>query len=198
MTGERVVFEQCDTSALEIGGRSLPKSGIAVWDVTAVLPKDLPPLDGVLALDTFAGQPFTLQLAAKTLTLESARSLERRVATMTRVLARTATGLAGADLTVFVRGALEKPGWFLFDSGNLDLTLAAPHMVQGSVAVPSQFESALSLDGLPTRNVPVSVREIIYDGVLAEDFLRQWIWTFRLASGELWVAQLREGAVGVR
>jgi hypothetical protein len=117
---------------------------------------------------------------------------------MTRVLARTATGLAGADLTVFVRGALEKPGWFLFDSGNLDLTLAAPHMVQGSVAVPSQFESALSLDGLPTRNVPVSVREIIYDGVLAEDFLRQWIWTFRLASGELWVAQLREGAVGVR
>ena len=158
----------------------------------AVLPKGLPALDGVLALDAFAHQPFTLQLAARTLTLESARSLERRVATMTRVRARTATGLAGADLTVFVRGALDRAGWFLLDSGNLDLTCVAPHMVQRGVTVPSQLESvALSLDGFPTRNVPVSVREIIYDGVLAEDFLRQWIWTFRLASGEVWVAQER-------
>jgi hypothetical protein len=190
MTGERVVFEQCDASALEVGGRSLPLSGIAVWDVTAVLPKDLPPLDGVLALDTFGGQAFTLELAARRLTLESARSLERRVATMTRVRARTATGLGGADLTVLVHGALEKRGWFLFDSGNLDMTLAAPHMVQRGVAVPSRLEPLpLSLDGLPTVSVPVSVRDIIYDGVLAEDFLRQWIWTFRLATGELWVAR---------
>ena len=192
MTGEQVVFEHCDTSELEIAGRTIVKPGLAVWDVMAVLPKGLPPLDGVLALDTFAGQPFTLQLAARTLTLESARSLERRVATMTRVQARTATGLAGGDMTMFVRGALDKRGWFLFDSGNLDLTLVAPHMVQRRVAVPSQLESAaLSLDGLPTRNVPVSVREIIYDGVLAEDFLRQWIWTFRLASQELWAAPAR-------
>jgi len=190
MTGERVVLEQCDTSELEIGRHRFAKSGIAVWDVTAVLPKDLPPLDGVLALDTLAGQPFTLQLAARKLTLESARSLERRVATMTRVRARTATGLAGADLTLFVRGALDKPGWFLFDSGNLDVTYAAPHMVQRGVTVPSQLDSAaLSLDGLPTRNVPVSVRDIIYDGALAEEFLRQWIWTFRLDSGELWAAK---------
>jgi len=195
MTGERVVFERCDTCVLEIGGHSLAKSGIAVWDVMAVLPKGLPALDGVLALDAFAHQPFTLQLAARTLTLESARSLERRVATMTRVRARTATGLAGADLTVFVRGALDRAGWFLLDSGNLDLTCVAPHMVQRGVTVPSQLESvALSLDGFPTRNVPVSVREIIYDGVLAEDFLRQWTWTFRLASGEVWVAQERDVA----
>jgi len=64
--------------------------------------------------------------------------------------------------------------------------------VQRSVTVPSVLASAaLSVDGLPTTNVPVSVREIIYDGVLAEDFLRQWIWTFRLSSGELWVAPAR-------
>lgn len=192
MTGERVAFEHCDSPALEIGGHSIARPEIAVWDVTAVLPKDLPPLDGVLALDTFAAQPFTLQLAARRLILESARSLERRTATMTRVRARTATGLAGADLTVFVRGALDAPGWFLFDSGNLDLTRVAPHMVQRGAAAPSQLESAaLSVDGLPTRNVPVSVGDIVYDGVLAEDFLRQWIWTFRLASGELWVAPVR-------
>ena len=192
MTGERVVFEQCDISVLEIGGHSFARTEVAVWDVTAVLPKDLPPLDGVLALDTLAGQPFTLRLAARTLTLESARSLKRQVSRMTRVQARTATGIAGADLTVYIRGALDKAGWFLFDSGNLDLICVGPHMVQRSVTVPSVLASAaLSVDGLPTTNVPVSVREIIYDGVLAEDFLRQWIWTFRLSSGELWVAPAR-------
>jgi hypothetical protein len=108
---------------------------------------------------------------------------------MTRVQARIATGLAGGDLTVFVHGALDKSGWFLVDSGNLDLTCAAPHMVQRGVAAPSRLEAAaLSLEGFPTTNVPVNVREIIYDGVLAEDFMRQWIWTFRLVSGDVWVA----------
>jgi Aspartyl protease len=194
MTGERVALSHCDTSVLEIGGHELARAAIAVWDVAAVLPKEFPPLDGVLALDTLAGQPFTLELGARRLTLESARSLERRIATMTPVRARTATGLAGEELTVLVRGSVDRPGWFLFDSGNLDLTYVAPHMLRREVAVPSRLESvALSVDGLPTREVAVGVRAIIYDGVLAEDFLRQWIWTFRLASGELWAAQARSG-----
>jgi len=33
------------------------------------------------------------------------------------------------------------------------------------------------------------VREIVYDGVLSEEVLRQWTWTFRLPTGELWAAQ---------
>ncbi len=192
MTGERVAFEQCGPSVLEVGGRRFARPALAVWDVAALLPKNLPPLDGVLALDTFGSQPFTLELEAKRLTLESSRSLERRVAAMTPVQARVATGLSGADLTVFVRGAIDRPGWFLLDSGNLDLTLVAPHMVQKRVAVPSRLESAaLSVDGLPTNRLPVGVREIIYDGVLSEAFLRQWTWTFRLASGQLWAARAR-------
>jgi len=188
MTGERISFEHCDVSALEIGGRRLPtRFGVAVWDIEAALPKDLPPLDGVLALDVFADQPFTLQLDAKTLTLESAISLERRVATMKRVQARIATGLSGGELDVFVRSTVDRPGWFLFDSGNLDDTRVASHMVKRSVAVPYQIESAtLAVDGLPAGTVPLSVRELIYDGVLAEKFLRNWVWTFRLAGGELW------------
>jgi hypothetical protein len=157
----------------------------------SVLPKDLPPLDGVLALDTLAEQPFTLHLEARTLTLESPRSLERRVAGMARIPARIATGITGADLTVFVRGALQTPGWFLFDSGNLDLTCVAPHMARGAPVASRLEAAALAVEGLPPRSLSVKVRDLIYDGVLAEEFLREWIWTFRLARGELWAAPAR-------
>ena len=92
MTGERVVFEQCDAAVIEVGGRRTSQSGVAVWDLASVLPRGIPPVDGVLALDALADQPFTLNLAARTLILESSSSLKRRVATMTRVNARTAPG----------------------------------------------------------------------------------------------------------
>lgn len=192
MSGERVEFQQCEAPALLIGGRRLAGSQIAVWDVMAVLPKEVPQLDGVLALDSLVDQPFTLDLSARTLTLESERSLERQVATMSRLRARVATGLSGADLTVFVRGALDRPGWFLFDSANLDVVLAARHMLEhGPTPASPSSVAPLSLDGLPTREVPVSVRDIVHDGALSEEYLRQWTWTFRLASGELWAAPAR-------
>jgi hypothetical protein len=190
MTGERVEFARCDAVPLEIGGRRLPGSAVAVWDVMAVLPKDVPPLDGVLALDRLAGQPFTLDLSGRTLTLESAASLERRVPGLRRLEARVATGLSGADLTVFVHGVLGQPGWFLFDSGNLDLTQVAPHMLPATEGTPPSA-GLLTLDGLPPVEVPTRVRDLLYDGVLAESFLSGWVWTLRLATAEVWAAAAR-------
>ena len=128
MSGERVLFKHCDATRLEIAGRAFARSQIAVWDVMAVLPKELPPLDGVLALDVFERQPFTLDLASGTLTLESPASTKERTQGARMVKARIATGLSGAELTLFLHGRLDEPGWFLFDSGNLDLVQAAPHL----------------------------------------------------------------------
>jgi hypothetical protein len=192
MTGERVEFQRCEAAPLQVGGRTVGGREIAVWDVMAVLPKDLPPLDGVLALDRFLDQPFTLQLGARTLVLESPSSLERRVRGIARVEVRAATGLAGADLTVFVKGSLGEPGWFLFDSGNLDVTRVAPHMFAPPGSVSSApAEATLTLAGLVPVKVVTKVSEIVYDGVLAESFLRGWDWTFRLATGELWAVEVR-------
>lgn len=190
MTGERVEFQRCDAVPLEIGGLRVGGSEIAVWDVMAVLPKDLPPLDGVLALDRLADQPFTLDLPGRTLTLESPASFDRRVVGMRRLEARIATGLSGGDLTVFVHGCLGRPGWFLFDSGNLDLTQVAPHMLPSPQATPGS-SGVLTLYGLPPAEVPTRVREIVLDGVLAESFLSGWVWAFRLATGELWAGPAR-------
>jgi hypothetical protein len=109
---------------------------------------------------------------------------------MKRLVARVATGLSGADLTVFVHGVLGQDGWFLFDSANLDLTLVAPHMLPSVGSAPPS-SGLLALDGLPPLEVPTRVREIVHDGVLAESFLSGWVWTFRLATGDLWAAPAR-------
>lgn len=187
MSGERVEFKHCDATRLEIAGRAFARSQIAVWDVMAVLPKELPPLDGVLALDVFERQPFTLDLASGTLTLESPASTKERTQGARMVKARIATGLSGAELTLFLHGRLDEPGWFLFDSGNLDLVQAAPHMVRATGAVPRQVEAAaFAVDGLPVTSLPVRVRELIHDGALSESFLRDWVWTIDLAHGGIW------------
>jgi hypothetical protein len=187
MTGERVDFRRCRIGPLELGGRQLGGDEIAVWDVGSVLPKELPPIDGVLALDVLDEQPFTLDLASRALTLETAPSFESRIAGMRPVRARVATGVSGGELTLFVHGGLDQPGWFLFDSGNLDLTLAAPHMLQAAVPQ-EETETVIELSGLARLRAPLRVRDIIYDGALSESLLRGWIWSFRLASAELWAA----------
>lgn len=187
MTGERVEFARCNDVTLEIGGRGFPHREIGVWDIMAILPEGLPPLDGVLALDTFAEQPFTLDLQGRELILEGEGTLANRIEGMTRVEARVSTGPAGGDLTLFVRGVLDEPGWFLLDSGNLDEIQIAPHMIHRTGPVPRVIEGVgFELQGLPPAEVSVQVAEIIYDGALAESFLREWIWTFDPGTGSLW------------
>ncbi len=191
MNGERVEFKHCGATRLEIGGLAFARSQIAVWDVMAVLPKELPPLDGVLALDLFEQQPFSLDLASGTLTLESPAAMRERTHGGNRVKARIATGTSGAELTLFLYGRLNEPGWFLFDSANLDLVQAAPHLVRPSGPLPRQVEGApFALDGLPGRSLPIRVRDLIHDGALSESFLRGWIWTIDLPRRQVWAHPL--------
>lgn len=186
MSGERVEFKHCGATRLEIGGRTFARAQIAVWDVMSVLPRELPPLDGVLALDVFEQQPFTLDLAGGSLTLESSASLKERQRGARTLKARVATGLSGAELTLFLQGRLDEPGWFLFDSANLDLVQAAPHLLRATGPLPREIESAsFALEGLPAGNLPVRVRDLIHDGALSESFLRGWAWTIDLARGEV-------------
>jgi hypothetical protein len=89
---------------MSLGGIPLADAAIGVWDVQAVLPPGSPPVDGVLSLKTLASHPFSLDLAGRRLTLETAESFRLQVQTMTRLRSRIATGTDG-DETLFVRGA---------------------------------------------------------------------------------------------
>jgi hypothetical protein len=187
MSGEPVTFGLCDDVPLSIGGVAFPHPELAVWDLMSILPAGLPPLDGVLALKTFRDRPITLDLAARTLTLETATSLAERIRTMTPVEVRVATGLTGGDRTLFVRGVLDQTGWFLLDSGNLDRIQVAPHMVHAEGPVPRTLDAVpFTIPGIGPTEVPVRVADILYDGALSESFLREWVWTFDPESAALW------------
>lgn len=49
MTGESVEFQQCDSLTLTFSGWQRRFTPVAVFDVNALLPAELPRLDGVLA-----------------------------------------------------------------------------------------------------------------------------------------------------
>lgn len=121
MNGDRIDFTYCPAVTLTIGGVPFLHDQIGVWDVQALLPPGVPPVDGVLSLKTLAGQPFTLRLKEQRLTLETSQSFREQVDGMSRLRSRLATGVDGDELTVFVRGAVRDTAWFLMDSGNLDV-----------------------------------------------------------------------------
>lgn len=199
MSGEPVEFAYCADVILDFAGRSWSHDQIGVWDIGAILPADWPPLGGVLSLRTFLNQPITLDLENRLLTLENRLSLAQKTAGMTRLEARVATGTDGSSVTLFVRGQIGPEGWFLLDSGNLDAVIIGPHMISVGAAVPNPgevFEGRVQLNGLPSVTTSLRVRDIIYDGALSEEFLRLWILTVDLRSGEVWAqaASSREAA----
>jgi hypothetical protein len=63
MSGERVEFQWCGFLPLVLEGIALHDATVAVFDLGAVLPRELPALDGVLALPSLRGHVVTLDLA---------------------------------------------------------------------------------------------------------------------------------------
>ncbi len=194
MTGEMVESQYCHDIALSMDGISFHHDMIGVWDVNSVLPSDLPQLDGILALNTFKNQPFTLDMAAQKLVLESQESLFKRTSGMTKLASRIATGMDGSDLDVFLSGKIKAFGWFLLDSGNLDATIVAPHLAAEMESDATESSSTWEAEFSFGNSAPVPTRfrtkKIIYDGALSEEFMRKWVFTFDLMDHSVWALQV--------
>jgi hypothetical protein len=192
MDGEPVTFQWCHDVPLALGGVPLDPERVAVLDLAALLPPDLPRLDGLLSLQSFAGRVVSLDLVEARLILESAESLARRRARARRLNARTATGYDGAARTVLLAARRDPdPLWLLLDSGNLIGTVLAPHAARAlgaeTAAVGDSVVVALEVLGLAPRREPIRVRDLIYDGVLGAAFLQQGRFTVDLRGVDPWV-----------
>lgn len=196
MNGDRIEHSYCSDVTLVIADIPFHHERVGILDVGALLPADFPRVDGVLSLVTLSGRLFTLHLAERRLTLESPTSFRERIQGMSRLRSRIATGLAGGELTVFLRGAVgggsqNGKGWFLLDSGNLDVVQVAPHVrTGGDVNEQGTWEAELTLEGVSASPAIFRTRDIIYDGVLSEAFLRRWTLAFDLSQNEVWASQV--------
>ncbi len=170
LSGERVVFQRCERAVLQLGGLTIVREPIAVFDVNALLPVELPRLDGVLALDSFRGRIVTLDWPRSVLTIESA------VAPTMRVLPqRWATGDNGRTLSALLPLATPRgDAWFLLDSGDVRGTLVDKHLIdEHLLALDDASNATLVVAGQPAVNLPVIVTDIETDGVLGTAWLER-------------------------
>jgi hypothetical protein len=163
---------------------------VGVLDLDALL-GGLPPVAGIVSLETFAGQSLTIDLRGRRLVVESAKSLVERSRGSSELQVRVARPSAGAALDVFV--AIEGkhgPLWFELDCGNLAPVLVAPHAyVELGLEPPAAGktkEAALVLRGLGPVACEIQTKELIYDGLLDAAFFERYLVTLDLAAGRAW------------
>jgi hypothetical protein len=174
MTGERVTFERCDSLRLALGAWTSELAPVAVFDVNALLPDELPRLDGVLALDAFRGQVITIDWRTGSMVIRGSVTAESAIA-RTGISIRPATGESGRFLTAYVRvEGTREPLWFLLDSGNLRGTLVSTTVLRDSLlALRAPREALLTLGGRAPVHDAFTPADLILDGVLGTDFLQR-------------------------
>ena len=187
MSGERLESPLCPGVELAVGPwRS--RLDVGVFDLAALLPKEFPPLDGILGLDAFDGATLTLDLAGDRLTLETPASAARRIAAGVELRVRRATIPDSRALDLFV--ACPSPrgdAWLLLDSANLDTVRLAPHAA-ALLGVPPAGDShaRLAVAGLAPEEVEISIHDSIYDGALNQRWIAKRILTLDLLHNRAW------------
>lgn len=196
MTGTRLDMPRCDVFRFEAGGFPLVAPVAGVMQVAPMLAKDAAPIEGLLALDVFAGRTITLDFAGGHLYVESPGSAARRIAGARELPVRLSREVQGVALAVDVEVPTPKGTVrFELDSGN-----------GGTLLVSKPYAAMFGLD--PEGQGPQPVRIPIADGIVAEGlaftpemnidgnlgmpFLKDWIVTLDLAAGRMW---LRRNAV---
>jgi len=194
MSGERLEVDGCGPSRLAIDTLKLqPEAG--VFDLMALLPKELPRIDGLVSLQTFADHVVTIDLARNT--LEVAGAVDRkRLHSMRAIPIRFSRSFAGAGLDVFVRiQGTRGPLWFELDSGNLDSVRISKHVLDQLGLATLQTESlqqgnaaniALNIEGLGPVTVEARGADIIYDGALNAVFLESAVFVLDLKHATAW------------
>jgi hypothetical protein len=172
MSGEQVEFRQCEAFDLSAGDWRRPAAPVGVLDVNALLPPELPRLDGVLALDAFKGGVITLDWAAGLVTVHG-RNAAEAVLRQHGLPVRIATGDNGRFFSAFVpvaatRGRL----WFLLDSGNIAGTLVAQHVVRERLlTIGSEGDISLRVGPRPAFAARAATADLVIDGALGTAFL---------------------------
>jgi hypothetical protein len=200
LSGERLDGPRCDDVVFDLGnGVSLTSPAAGVFDLKAMLPPE-GPVDGILSLDAFARQPFTLDLAAGRITLETPASLTARIDGAVEVPVHFARQAGGYSLTVLALAETDAGDlWLQLDSGGVPPLLLAPHAAAAmGVAENARLAEPFSLGlGAGERRAiveaaPTVQSNMIIDGNVGEPTMARLVLTFDLANGKLWARPVTE------
>ena len=179
MNGDPVIFQSCPRLRGSMGGYPLKLEPVASFDLAALLPAELPALDGVIALDAFRGQVITIDWRQNELVV-SRPGDSRRL--QVAAPGRFATGESGGALSVLLPvGVAPERLWFLLDSGDIRGTLLGRHVVRDRPALVAADSTAkLAIGEAAPEPLTVIVDDINVDGVLGTDYLQNHVITLDL------------------
>jgi hypothetical protein len=195
MRGDRVDMARCDQVALQADGATLTIPAAGVIDFAALLPASAPPIAGSVALDAFAGDVVTIDVAHMRLVIETEKSLPARIRGAEEVRMRFSREANGWSLVPLVAVETERGViWPEIDSGS-----------DGGVIINRPLAEALDIaDGQPSTikltngvriEAPVKAENLIIDGNIGLDVLRHWILTIDTVHGRMWMKPVAdEGA----
>lgn len=191
MFGKRGDGPHCDDVRLTAGGVPLTPVSVGKIDFGGQFAGDKTP-DGLLSLDAFDGKAITLDQTAGTLTVETPRSLARRIKGMRELPLRMSRDCSARCLNAFV-GVPTREGmtWLILDSGAGGVSLISKDHAALFGLDPDAKEQRLKYEvapGVPVDS-PVVVADMIMDGNLGQPFMSRYRITFDLARGRMWLSQ---------
>jgi len=189
MFGKKSEGPHCDNVQIMAGDASLTPVNIGKIDFEGQFPGDVAP-DGLLSLDAFDGKAITLDQKAGTLTIETPKSLLTRTKTMRELPFRISRECSARCLSVFL-GVPTPKGmtWLILDSGAGGVSLISKDHAALFGLDPNAKEQRLKFEAAPGVPIdsPVLVTDMIMDGNLGQPFMSQYVMTFDLAHGHLWI-----------
>jgi predicted aspartyl protease len=192
MFGKRADGPHCDNVQIMAGDVALTPVNVGKIDFEGQFPGDVAP-DGLLSLDAFDGKAITLDQKAGTLTIETPKSLLKVTRAMKELPFRISRECSARCLSGFV-GVPTTKGmtWLILDSGAGGVSLISKDHAQLFGLDPNVKEQRLKLEIAPGVRVdsPALVTDMIMDGNLGQPFMSEYVITFDLAHGRLWVAKL--------
>jgi len=193
MFGKRADGPHCDDVPIKAGDVALTPVNIGKIDFGNQFSGDKTP-DGLLSLDAFDGKAITLDQTAGTLTIETSASLAKRTKAMKEMPFRLVRDCSARCLNGFV-GVPTNEGmtWLILDSGAGGVSIIARDHAGIFGLDPKGKEQRLKYQAAPGVPIdsPVIVTDMIMDGNLGQPFMSQYIITFDLDNGRMWLANAR-------
>lgn len=199
LTGQRLDMKRCDNLMFYIDQNPFPAPIAGVFDLMKFMPPNVPRIDGSIGLDVFADRAITLNLAERTLIVESTPSLNARIRQGREVPIRLVREVEGVALAVVV-GVVTPEGtaWMEIDSGNGGANVIAAHIapllnLKTGIKEPQPAKFNLA-GGIPVNGDARVNETLIMDGNIGTRFLINWNLTLDLARGRAWLSPAKATA----
>lgn len=195
MSGEKVEMQLCDSLVIKIGGIDFYHPYVAVFDVMSLLPNEFERVDGIISMKTFENNEIILNLSDNKLIIETEGSFKEKIDQMNSIPSRFTNGPNGSELDIFIGiKAYDHLWWFLFDTGNIAKTKISRNIAQewelpyqeNEVTEIGDYKFELAGDSIAALTI---IDNIIYDGALSYDFIRQSEYAISFTNQKVWIGK---------